>query len=75
MVRIRFKRKRYCLANVKTVLKSHHEESEAFMPKLIAFFDGEKDPRNLMIVFSIWNVVMVEWDVAEDAQVCLIEAP
>jgi DNA repair/transcription protein MET18/MMS19 len=39
-----------------------------FLPRLIAYFDGEKDPRNLMIVFSILNVPMVEWDVSEVAQ-------
>ena len=32
---------------------------------------GEKDPRNLMIVFSVLKVVMVEWDISGHAQVCL----
>jgi len=44
------------------------------MPRFIAFFDGEKDPRNLMIVFSILNVPMVEWDVSADAQVTFLGA-
>lgn len=30
---------------------------------------GEKDPRNLMIVFSILRVVMTEWDVVGHAEV------
>ena len=31
---------------------------------------GEKDPRNLMIVFSVLKVVMVEWDISGHAEVC-----
>jgi hypothetical protein len=37
--------------------------------RYVAYFDGEKDPRNLMIVFSILQVAMVEWDVSADASV------
>ena len=33
---------------------------------------GEKDPRNLMVIFSILKVVMVEWDISGHAEVCLI---
>lgn len=39
------------------------------MGRFIAYFDGEKDPRNLMIVFSILLVPMVEWDISAVAQV------
>lgn len=31
---------------------------------------GEKDPRNLMIIFSILKVLMVEWDISTQVQVC-----
>lgn len=31
---------------------------------------GEKDPRSLMVVFSILKVVMVEWDISAHAEVC-----
>jgi len=31
---------------------------------------GEKDPRNLMIIFSVLKVVMVEWDISAHAEVC-----
>lgn len=31
---------------------------------------GEKDPRNLMLVFSILKVVMVEWDITNHTEVC-----
>ena len=33
---------------------------------------GEKDPRNLMYIFSIFRVVMMEWDISAHAEVCLI---
>lgn len=52
------------------VLQKIHEAEQDFLPRLIAYFDGEKDPRNLMIVFSILRVVMVEWDVSAEASVC-----
>ena len=32
---------------------------------------GEKDPRNLMVIFSILKVVMVEWDISGHAEVRL----
>jgi DNA repair/transcription protein MET18/MMS19 len=30
---------------------------------------GEKDPRNLMLVFSILKVIMVEWDISNHVEV------
>lgn len=33
---------------------------------------GEKDPRNLMIIFSMLRVVMVEWDISNHAEVELL---
>lgn len=38
------------------------------MSRFIAYFDGEKDPRNLMMVFSILRVPMTEWSIGADAQ-------
>lgn len=40
--------------------------------KLVMYFDGEKDPRNLMIIFSVLLVVMTEWDISTFAQVSLV---
>jgi DNA repair/transcription protein MET18/MMS19 len=34
----------------------------------ITYFEGEKDPRNLMMIFSLLQVPMVEWDVQAHAQ-------
>lgn len=38
---------------------------------IVDLMTGEKDPRNLMLVFSILKVVMVEWDITNHAEVCL----
>lgn len=48
---------------------SVHETTPDFLARFISYFDGEKDPRNLMIVFSILKVPMTEWNVGTDAQV------
>jgi len=51
------------------VLQKIHEAEHNFLSRLIAYFDGEKDPRNLMIVFSILQAAAVEWDVSAEASV------
>ena len=33
-------------------------------------FSGEKDPRNLMVIFSVLKVVIVEWEISGHAEVC-----
>jgi DNA repair/transcription protein MET18/MMS19 len=38
------------------------------MLRFISYFDGEKDPRNLMVIFSILQVPATEWDVSANAQ-------
>lgn len=37
---------------------------------IVDLMTGEKDPRNLMLVFSILKVVMIEWDISNHAEVC-----
>lgn len=39
---------------------------------IVDIMTGEKDPRNLMIVFSILKVVMVEWDISNHIEVCVM---
>jgi DNA repair/transcription protein MET18/MMS19 len=56
------------MANYRQVLREHHESRPDFMSRFIAYFDGEKDPRNLMVVFSILRVPMTEWNIGADAQ-------
>ncbi|GAB7365146.1 hypothetical protein MBLNU230_g6234t1 [Neophaeotheca triangularis] len=56
------------LANNRDAIQQLHEDDPQFLPAFIAYFDGEKDPRNLMIVFSILQVPMTEWDLRSCAQ-------
>lgn len=37
---------------------------------IVDLMTGEKDPRNLMVVFSILRVVMMEWDISNHTEVC-----
>ncbi|EGP92166.1 uncharacterized protein MYCGRDRAFT_66670 [Zymoseptoria tritici IPO323] len=56
------------LAKYRDAMHQLHEESGEFMPAFISYFEGEKDPRNLMIVFSLLRVPMAEWDIQANAQ-------
>lgn len=49
-----------------------HKTTPDFLERFISYFDGEKDPRNLMVVFSILKVPMTEWDVGKNAQVRIL---
>lgn len=51
----------------RNVLKEMGNESIVGITDLVT---GEKDPRNLMVIFSILKVVMVEWDISAHAEVC-----
>ncbi|KAF1936874.1 ARM repeat-containing protein [Clathrospora elynae] len=56
------------MAKYRKALRTHHESTPDFMARFISYFDGEKDPRNLMVVFSILRVPMTEWSIGADAQ-------
>lgn len=45
-----------------------------FVVGVTDFVNGEKDPRNLMIIFSVLRAVMVEWDISGHAEVCLLHS-
>ena len=54
---------------------SHHRDAlrsigEESLVGTLDLVSGEKDPRNLMIVFSILRVLMVEWEIGNHAEVC-----
>jgi hypothetical protein len=36
---------------------------------IVDLVSGEKDPRNLMMIFSILKVITVEWDIVKHAEV------
>ena len=50
----------------RNALKEMGNESLIGITDLVS---GEKDPRNLMIIFSNLKVVMVEWDISGHAEV------
>ena len=50
----------------RSALKEMGDES---IVGIIDLVSGEKDPRNLMIIFSVLKVVMIEWDIAAYAEV------
>ena len=39
---------------------------------IVDLVSGEKDPRNLMVIFSILKVIMVEWDISRHAEVGIL---
>lgn len=55
------------------LMSSHREALKAmgneFLVAIVDLVAGEKDPRNLMIVFSILKVIMIEWDISDHAEV------
>ena len=50
----------------RSALKDMGDESIVGITDLVS---GEKDPRNLMIIFSVLKVVMIEWDITAHAEV------
>ncbi|KAK8254760.1 MMS19 nucleotide excision repair protein-like protein [Phyllosticta capitalensis] len=56
------------MAKYREAVHSLHQSSPDFLSRFITYFDGEKDPRNLMVVFSILKVPMTEWTLGADAQ-------
>ena len=44
---------------------------DEFVLGVTELVSGEKDPRNLMIIFSVLKAVMVEWDISGRAEVCI----
>lgn len=49
----------------RAALKSLGDEVIVGITDLVS---GEKDPRGLMIIFSVLHVIMVEWDIANQAE-------
>lgn len=41
---------------------------------IVEVMTGEKDPRNLMLVFSILKVLMIEWDISNHVEVIHISS-
>ncbi|EEA18638.1 hypothetical protein TMatcc_010818 [Talaromyces marneffei ATCC 18224] len=45
-----------------------HDLGDESLIGIVDLMTGEKDPRNLMLVFSILNVLMVEWDITHHVE-------
>jgi DNA repair/transcription protein MET18/MMS19 len=45
------------------------EMADESLVGIVDVMTGEKDPRNLMVIFSILKVVMVEWDISNHVEV------
>lgn len=50
----------------RTALKDMGDETLIGISDIVT---GEKDPRNLMIIFSILRVIMIEWDISSQVEV------
>ena len=55
------------MLNHRPAIKGLGDEAVIGVTDLVS---GEKDPRNLMIVFSILRVLIVEWEISQTVQVC-----
>ncbi|RHZ57804.1 MET18/MMS19 family protein [Aspergillus thermomutatus] len=53
------------MSNHRTAL---HKMGDTSLVGIVDLMTGEKDPRNLMLVFSILKVVMIEWDISNHAE-------
>jgi DNA repair/transcription protein MET18/MMS19 len=56
------------MAKYRSAISELNDKDPGFLSKFVSYFDGEKDPRNLMIVFSILAVVTTEWDISSCVQ-------
>ncbi|RDW81670.1 MET18/MMS19 family protein [Aspergillus mulundensis] len=53
------------MSNHRSVL---HNMGDTSLVGTVDLMTGEKDPRNLMLVFSILKVIMVEWDISRHVE-------
>jgi hypothetical protein len=49
-----------------------HEMGNQALVGLVDFVSGEKDPKNLMLVFSMLKVIMVEWDISDHVEASVL---
>ncbi|KAK5117670.1 hypothetical protein LTR62_005093 [Meristemomyces frigidus] len=56
------------LAKYRDPIRKLNEDQSDFTANFILYWEGEKDPRNLMIIFSLLQVPMTEWDISSNAQ-------
>lgn len=59
----------YVAAHVLTFSKALLDMEDESLVGIVQLVDGERDPRNLMLVFSILKAVMIEWNISKHVQV------
>jgi len=52
-------------------LEALRDMGEESLVGVVDLVSGEKDPRNLMLVFSMLKVIMVEWDISNFVEVSM----
>lgn len=55
-------------AKYRTQITQRAEGDYDFIARFTSYFEGEKDPRNLMVVFSVVMVPMTEWNLGPSTQ-------
>lgn len=58
----------------KLTVTALHEMGDESLLGIVDLMTGEKDPRNLMLVYSILKVLMVEWDISQHVEVSYARA-
>lgn len=62
---------RFSIGYETDIEKALLEMGDTSLVGIVDLMTGEKDPRNLMMVFSILKVVMVEWEITNHVEVRL----
>jgi DNA repair/transcription protein MET18/MMS19 len=60
---------KYCRQCCKHQLSALKAVNSEFLQGYLSLVEGEKDPRNLVVVFAICRVLLVEFDIAEYVEV------
>ena len=76
-LQIRSPKERLPIFELLNELMSQHRAAlkdmgDEFVIGVTDLVSGEKDPRNLMIIFSVLKAVMVEWDISGRAEVRIL---
>lgn len=58
-----------------TVLIALKDMGDESLVGIVDLVSGERDPRNLMLIFSILRVLMLEWDISNNVQVRVFSKP
>ena len=76
-LQIRPQKQRHVIIRLVHDLLGNHRDAitamgTEFLVGVIDLFSGEKDPRNLMLIFSVVIVVATEWDLGSHVEVSIV---